>query len=190
MESNSDLNKGFYFDSKHKNNFASTTTTANSYRKFEINASKIKSLFEINWSNKKLFENLFCLNDYDEIDDNKAQVNKSKRVMFADKLGMDLELVHTIKINNQPNANVNEFDKILTKQSFFNSYSQNNDNEDQSSYKSFNNVIITQNDKVLIPKFVLCPDHNYEKLIKNGIFFEFLFFFKLFVLNLILKEFV
>ena len=104
MESNTDINKldskGFYFDSKHKNNFTSTPT-AHSNRKFEINKAKIKKLFEIKWSNKKLFESLFCLNEYDEIEANKAQAIKSKRVIFADKLGMDLELIHTIKINTE-----------------------------------------------------------------------------------------
>ena len=176
MESNTDINKldskGFYFDSKHKNNFTSTPT-AHSNRKFEINKAKIKKLFEIKWSNKKLFESLFCLNEYDEIEANKAQAIKSKRVIFADKLGMDLELIHTIKINNQAHRNENELNQLLTKQSFFNSYSQNNENDDSSNYKSFNNVIIKQNDKVLIPKFILCPDNNYEKLIKNGNFLNY-----------------
>lgn len=86
--------------------------------------------------------------------------------MFADSLGLDLELIHTIQINN-PGATeggADELDKLITKQSFFNSY--NNQNGTSTPVHAITN---TNSDKLIIPKFKLSPDRNYEKLIKNGI---------------------
>lgn len=91
---------------------------------------------------------------------------KNKHVMFADSLGLDLELIHTIQINNNPSNTADELGKLITKQSFFNSYNKFN--------ATINNNLIfqsssTNTDKLIIPKFALSPDKNYEKLIKNGI---------------------
>jgi hypothetical protein len=104
----------------------------------------------------------------------------SKHVIFADSLGMDLELIHTIQIiNTQQNASLKddsliEFRKVtLTKQTFFNTFNGdfNNsaDEEQENSLTTRLKNSVVYNQKTLIPQFVLSPDVNYEKLIKNGI---------------------
>jgi hypothetical protein len=106
--------------------------------------------------------------------------SKSKHVIFADSLGMDLELIHTIQIANTQNFNLDEdclieFRKVtLTKQSFFSSYSEFDIN--LSGEKLLNSIHVrskdlnlTLNQKTLIPRFTLSPDINYTKLVTNGI---------------------
>lgn len=92
----------------------------------------------------------------------KQEEQRNKHVMFADSLGLDLELIHTIQINNQAS---DQLDKLITKQTFVNSYNANNNNHshNKNSQRSINS------DKLIVPKCVLSPDRNYEKLIKNGI---------------------
>lgn len=86
-----------------------------------------------------------------------------RHVMFADSLGLDLELIHTIQINNQAS---DELDKLITKQTFFNSYNNNLVDNTNNINHQLNN---TNSDKLIVPRFILSPDRNYEKLIKNGI---------------------
>ena len=103
---------------------------------------------------------------------------KSKHVMFADSLGLDLELIHTIHLANQYNQNFKEdclieFRKVtLIKQTFYNSYGEFATKEELLSNESqnkFSNSNTLFNQKTIIPKFSLNPDHNYKKLINNGI---------------------
>ncbi|CAF0750200.1 unnamed protein product [Brachionus calyciflorus] len=63
-----------------------------------------------------------------------------KHVMFADSLGLDLELIHEIKINSIENL--------------------------QQSYAKSKR---SSTDKILIQNFRLNPDVNYKKLVENGI---------------------
>lgn len=98
------------------------------------------------------------------VDDDDEQ--HDKHVMFADSLGLDLELIHTIQINTAAsNAGADDLDKLITKQSFFNSYNNNNNSNHTMIAQQSSNTT----DKLIIPKFALSPDRNYEKLIKNGI---------------------
>jgi hypothetical protein len=111
--------------------------------------------------------------------------SKSKHVIFADSLGLDLELIHTIQLANTQNLNrldsedcLVEFRKVtLTKQTttFFSSSYSEFDTINESDMNTFFGSIhmrsqnMTLNQKTLIPRFVLSPDVNYKKLIANGI---------------------
>lgn len=88
----------------------------------------------------------------------------NKHVMFADTLGLDLELIHTIQLPNS--SSLDELGKLISRQSFFNSY-----NSSQSALVSHGNKqpFVSTTDKLIVPKFSLSPDNNYEKLTKNGI---------------------
>ena len=95
---------------------------------------------------------------------NSIEKQKNRHVMFADSLGLDLELIHTIQINNNPSNTADELGKLITKQSFFNSYNKLNLTNNLIFQSSSNAT-----DKLIIPRFALSPCRNYEKLIKNGI---------------------
>jgi hypothetical protein len=107
---------------------------------------------------------------------NALEKQSNKHVMFADSLGLDLELIHTIQINSQAG---DELDKLITKQSFFRSYNRrfNHDNNNincTSTALTFAKLNRTQrphlqSDVLIVPKFAISPDRNYEKLITSGI---------------------
>jgi hypothetical protein len=103
---------------------------------------------------------------------NSLKKKLNKHVMFADTLGLDLELIHTIHINTgNTNNTVDELSKLISRQSFFNAYSNSLVIQQQQQQQGVNVkcTAAVSSDKLIIPRFTLSPDRNYEKLIANGI---------------------
>lgn len=125
-----------------------------------------------------------------------SEVNKNgKHVMFADSLGMDLELVHTIQLKNAQldGGCLLEFRKVMiTKQtndqtvpasSHYETVKeidvdQADDEEESDSlsssmlsfnYKLTNNSAFCLHHKTILPKFNLEAEKSYQTLIQNGV---------------------
>lgn len=90
------------------------------------------------------------------------QQQRNKHVMFADSLGLDLELIHTIRLQQSGNAPPSK-DELITRQSFLRSYGS------VSTKANAVSMHHGSSETLIIPKFALSPDRNYEKLIKNRI---------------------
>lgn len=68
--------------------------------------------------------------------------------MFADSLGLDLELIHTIRIQNTATTAIEP---------------------SLAPLRSLNKSGSVLGGKIIVPRFTLRPDRTYEKLITNGI---------------------
>ena len=78
----------------------------------------------------------------------KSPKSATKHVMFADRLGLDLEMIHTKSILTDSIPNYHRLDQ------------QSSANPPAKQKQTV---------KIIVPKFTLCPDTNYRKLIKNAI---------------------
>jgi hypothetical protein len=113
---------------------------------------KVGNTIKMAWSvlktqKKKLFS--VKIHNFDEPTySNKEILGKCKHVTFADRLGLDLEMIHIKHANSPLNTNF-PF-------------------KDSNEIKTHGEQQF-QMEKIILPKFSLCSNICYRKLIKNGI---------------------
>ena len=114
---------------------------------------KVGNTIKMAWSvlksqKRKLFSVTKIHNFNEPTYSNKEILGKCKHVTFADRLGLDLEMIHIKHVNSPLNT--------------INSIRDSNEIKTQVQQQF-------QMEKIILPKFSLCSNTCYRKLIKNGI---------------------